>query len=80
MLQFSIKQMIDILPGNFCICNQSTIVNVDYLTVWQKRKEEYWIRLITDHEFKVSRRCRNTLKGKWRFVYKLPEVEWVVTE
>ena len=80
LLQFSIKQMIDILPGNFCICNQSTIVNVDYLTVWQKRKEEYWIRLITDHEFKVSRRCRNTLKGKWRFVYKLPEVEWVVTE
>ena len=72
--------VIDILPGNFCICNQSTIVNVDYLTVWQKRKEEYWIRLITDHEFKVSRRCRNTLKGKWRFVYKLPEVEWVVTE
>ena len=66
LLQFSIKQMIDILPGNFCI--------------WQKRKEEYWIRLITDHEFKVSRRCRNTLKGKWRFVYKLPEVEWVVTE
>ena len=75
LLQFSITQMIDILPDNFCICNQSTIVNVDCLTVWQKRKDEYWIQLITDHEFKVSRRCKNALRDKWRFIYKLSEME-----
>ena len=29
LLQFSIKQMIDILPDNFCICKQSTFTIVD---------------------------------------------------
>ena len=41
LLQFSIKQMIDILPDIFCFCRQSTVVNVDCLTVWHSRKDEY---------------------------------------
>ncbi len=63
LLQSSIKQIISMLPYFFCICNQSTIINTNYLIGYQKIENEFRIQLIIGAEFKVSRRYKNLLRN-----------------
>ena len=60
----SIKRFARNLPNQFCICNQSTIINLEYLSVYQKVVDEFWVYLCSGIEFKVSRRCKTLLKEK----------------
>ena len=54
------------LPDTFFRCNNSYIVNIDYIERIQKDINRYTIHLISGEQLPLSRDKKNALKNKWR--------------
>lgn len=60
-IHISMSQIVKSLPSNFCMCSQSSIINLSYVDAYEERQHTFWVHLRTI-TVKVSRRYRNILK------------------
>lgn len=70
-MQISLSKIISMLPDYFCLCSQSAIVNLFYVSRYEERDHHGFVHLSTSDTFKVSRRCKQNVKNKIIFFSKI---------
>ncbi len=63
-INYSLSKIIEELPSVFFLCNQSTIINLYYLRLYEEKYSQYTLHLKNGQNFKVSRRRRNAFKDR----------------
>ncbi len=63
-IESGLSNIIEELPSVFFLCNQSAIVNLYYLQVYEEKYEQYTLHLNTGLTFKVSRRKKQAFKER----------------
>lgn len=64
-IQISLSKVGELLPDYFCLCNQSTIINLTYAYLYEEHNGRFFICLSAMLEpFEVSRRCKKNVKNK----------------
>lgn len=63
-IQISLSKIAQLLPNYFCLCNQSTIINLLHFCSYKEQKGHTIVELSTSDSFIVSRRCKKNVKDK----------------
>ena len=64
-IQISLSKVGELLPDYFCLCNQSTIINLTYAYLYEEHNGHFFICLSAMLEpFEVSGRCKKNVKNK----------------
>lgn len=60
----SLSKIAKLLPDSFCLCSQSTIVNLLYVSSYEEMDGHAVIKLSNSDLFIVSRRCKKNVRNK----------------
>ena len=70
-IQMSLSKVGELLPDYFCLCNQSTIINLTYAYLYEEHNGHFFVSLSAMLEpFEVSRRCKRNIKNKMLYINK----------
>lgn len=69
-IQISISKIAQILPNYFCLCNQSTIINLLYVCSYEEQDGHIIVGLSNSTSFTVSRRCKKHIKDGMLYIDK----------
>lgn len=61
-IHISMSQIAMSLPSNFCMCSQSSIINLSYVDAYEENQCTFRVHLKGGIVFKVSRRYHNIFK------------------
>ena len=60
----SLSKMVQMLPDYFCLCSQSTAVNLLYVCSYGEQNGHIVVNLSNSDSYIVSRRCKKNIRNK----------------
>lgn len=67
----TLREIIDQLPGVFFLSNQSTIINLFNLTAYAQRGSEYLLCMNNGQTYKVTRRKREEFRARLSYLKRI---------